>query len=82
MSKPLKDAISPAIPDQTYATISPKRPSLLVPDHCYEVTDDLWDDSVFCDQTVTLRGLLFTNAIPKIDFNAVDIKVNLLSDPL
>ena len=57
----------------------------MIPDHCYKSADivsgDLWDDSVLCDSTVVLRGILFTNAIPKIDFNAIDIRVNLLTEP-
>ena len=28
-----------------------------------------------------MRGILFTNALPKIDFNAIDIRVNLLAEP-
>ena len=28
-----------------------------------------------------MRGILFTNAIPKIDFNAIDMKAKLLADP-
>lgn len=31
---------------------------------------------------MTLRGLLFTNAIPEQDFNGIDIRVFLLSSPL
>ena len=73
--------ISPAIPDQTKAVLTPNRPSLILDNHCYSVGGDTWDDSIFCDETITLRGLLFTNAIPKIDFNAIDIKAYLLSDP-
>lgn len=81
MSNPLRAAISPAIPVQSSATISPKRPSLMVPNHCYSVSsNDLWDNSVYCDSTITLRGILFTNAIPFIDFNAIDIRVNLMTD--
>ena len=81
MTKPLKDMISPAIPDQSKAVLTPNRPSLILDNHCYSVGNDTWDNSIFCDETITLRGLLFTNAIPKIDFNAIDIKVYLLSDP-
>lgn len=37
---------------------------------------------MWCNEDVTLRGLLFTNGIPVSDFNGVDIKVFLLNDPL
>lgn len=55
----------------------------MITDHCYEEpgVDLLWDNSTFCDETIVLRGILFTNAIPKIDFNAIDIKAILLDDP-
>lgn len=77
----MRAAISPAIPAQTNAVISPYRPSLMVPGHCYTTpTGDLWDNSVYCDSTITLRGILFTNGIPKIDFNAIDIRVNLMAN--
>lgn len=78
----MRAAISPAISSQTSATISPNRPSLRVPGHCYTISGtDKWDNSVYCDSTITLRGILFTNAIPFIDFNAIDIKVNLMASP-
>ena len=81
MSNPYRSVITPAIPVQSSASISPYRSSLMVPGHCYHVTtNDLWDNSVYCDSTVTLRGILFTNAIPFIDFNAINIKVNLMTD--
>lgn len=80
MSNPLRAAITPAIPVQSSASISPYRSSLMVPNHCYSVPNDIWDNSVYCDSTITLRGILFTNGIPQIDFNAIDIKVNLMTD--
>jgi hypothetical protein len=79
MSLPFKLAITPAIPSQSKAVISPYRPSLMVPNHCYHITNDLWDESVYCDQTVTMRGILFTNANPSINFNAIDMKANLMA---
>jgi hypothetical protein len=53
----------------------------MLPGHCYKspAINDLWDNSVYCDQTVTMRGILFTNGIPQIDFNAIDIKANLMA---
>ena len=52
----------------------------MLPNHCYTLsTNDLWDNSVYCDSTVTMRGILFTNGIPQIDFNAIDIRTKLLS---
>lgn len=82
MSEPLRAAISPSISVQSKATISPYRPSLMVPNHCYKLSsNDKWDNSVYCDSTITLRSIMFTNAIPFIDFNAIDIKSNLLASP-
>lgn len=82
LTEPIRSDLG--IASQSSATISPYRPSLMVPNHCYataDLTTDKWDDSVYCDQTVTMRGILFTNAIPKIDFNAIDMKAKLLADP-
>jgi hypothetical protein len=59
--------------------ISPYRPSLMLPGHCYRDTNNLWDNSVYCDETITMRGILLTNGIPFIDFNAIDIKTNLMT---
>lgn len=55
----------------------------MIPGKCYNTTSgaDLWDNSVYCESSVTLRGILFTNAIPVIDFNAIDIKANLIANP-
>lgn len=82
MTQPFQSAITPAISAQSSASISPYRPSLMVPNHCYSLpsASDLWDNSVYCDQTVTMRSIMFTNGIPAIDFNAIDIKVNLMAD--
>lgn len=52
----------------------------MLPNHCYTLsTNDRWDSSIYCDSTVTMRGILFTNGIPQIDFNAIDIRTKLLS---
>jgi hypothetical protein len=53
----------------------------MLPGKCYRVTNDLWDNSVFCDQTVTMRGILLTNGIPINNFFAIDIKTNLMASP-
>jgi hypothetical protein len=53
----------------------------MIPGNCYRVTNDLWDNSVLCDQTVTMRGILITNPIPFSNFNAIDIKINLMASP-
>ena len=79
--KPLVDNISPAIPAQSSGSITPYRPSVMIQDHCYEISDNLWNHSVYCDSNIQLRSVLFTNAVPSIDFNAMAIKVYLLSDP-
>jgi len=51
----------------------------MVPSHCHHIQGLVWDDAIYCDQTITLRGLLFTNARPGIDFQAIPIKVRLLT---
>jgi hypothetical protein len=56
----------------------------MIPNHCYTLSPSLvnkWNNSIYCDSTVTLRGILFTNGIPFIDFNAVNISVYLLQNP-
>ncbi len=53
----------------------------MLPGKCYRVPNDLWDNSIFCDQTVTIRGILFTNWIPYNDIFAIDIKTNLMISP-
>ncbi len=79
--KPLVDNISPAISAQTSGSITPYRPSVMVPSHCYHITGPVWNDTTYCDSTVTLRSILFTNAMPSIDFMSIDIKSHLLIDP-
>ena len=79
--KPLVNDITPSIPAQTSGSITPYRPSVMVPNHCYEIAGSKWNHSAYCDSTVQLRSILFTNGIPKIDFNAIDMKSYLLSDP-
>lgn len=66
---------------QKGGSITPYRPSLLVPTHCHNISGALWDNAVYCDDTQTLRGILFTHAIPAIDFSAIDIRVHLLTEP-
>lgn len=55
----------------------------MIPNHCYTLnpSTDKWNTSIYCDSTITLRGILFTNGIPAIDFNAVNISVYLLQTP-
>ena len=64
LTEPLRASILPAGTPQSYATITPSRPSLMIPGHCY-AGDGLWDDSIYCDQTIVLRSILFTNAVPR-----------------
>lgn len=45
------------------------------------MNNTLWDDSIYCDSTITLRSILFTNAIPYSNFQGIHIKAYLLSDP-
>jgi hypothetical protein len=75
MTQPLKDLITPPIPDQSPVSITPFRPSLVIPDHCFEVGGATWDESIFCDNTITLRSILFTNMLRYSDFKATQIKV-------
>ena len=53
----------------------------MLPGKCYRVTNDLWDNSVFCDKTVTMRGILLTKGIPINNFFAIDIKTNIMASP-
>ncbi len=62
--------------------MTPYRKSVTVPDNCYHLNTTKWDNATYCDQTITLRNILFTNAIPEINFNAIDIKARLLVDPM
>lgn len=66
---------------QKGGSITPYRASLLVPNHCFNISGALWDNSIYCDDTQTFRGILFTNAIPTLDFSSIDIRVRLLSQP-
>jgi hypothetical protein len=79
--KPLVDTITPAITAQKSGSITPYRPSVMVPNHCYHISNSKWDNSTYCDSTVQLRSILFTNANPHIDFFSIDMKSYLLSDP-
>lgn len=78
LTAPIASSLS--LSSQTGGSITPYRPSLLVPNHCH-VLPTLWDNSIYCDDTQVLRGILFTNAIPTLDFSSIDIRVRLLSDP-
>jgi hypothetical protein len=78
---PVVPTIKPTIPAQSKGSITPYRASLLIPNHCYNISGASWDDSIYCDETISLRGLLFTNANPSIDFASIDIKAKRLSDP-
>jgi hypothetical protein len=78
LTRPITTTLS--LPKQAGA-VSPFRPSLLVPGHCHSILGATWNDSVYCDSTVTLRGILFTNAIPELNFKSIDIRVKLLTDP-
>jgi hypothetical protein len=65
---PLVNQFLPSIGSQSYGTVTPYIPSLMVPNHCHNITGPIWDSSIYCDQTINLRSILFTNAIPFIDF--------------
>lgn len=52
----------------------------MIPGACKEITNK-WNHSTYCDSTVSLRSILFTNAIPEINFNAINIKAHLLDKP-
>lgn len=77
LTKPIAKSLN--LTNQTGGSVSPYRPSLLVPNHCYNITS-LWDSSVYCDDSQTLRGILFTNAIPTLDFSSINIKIRLLAN--
>jgi len=66
---------------QVKGSITPYRASVTIPTHCYEINGSSWNHSTYCDSTITLRSILFTNAIPEINFNAINIKAHRLNTP-
>lgn len=42
----------------------------------------LWDNTIVCDQSVTIREVTFTNLVESIVFEKAPMKVQLLSDVL
>lgn len=47
--KPVVDAITPAIPAQSSGSITPYRPNVMIPGHCYEIAGASWNHSAYCD---------------------------------
>lgn len=39
----------------------------------------LWDNSITCDETITLRGVTITNLIPHNSFKGIGMKIQLIS---
>ena len=40
----------------------------------------IWDSSLYCDQTVTVRGAMVTNIMPSNDFKGLAMRVKQISD--
>lgn len=55
------------------STITPYFQHLNIPNRCYQVIP-LWNNSTFCDNTITIRSVLYTNADPTSDFYFQNIK--------
>jgi hypothetical protein len=81
LTKPITTALGK--PQGTSGTITPYFDHLNIPDHCYNIIN-LWDNSTYCDQTITIRSLLYTNPNPNQDFvgqTARSFRLNALTDP-
>jgi hypothetical protein len=81
LTMPIKTALS--LPSGNFGTITPYFDYLNIPNHCFNITA-LWDNSTYCDQTITIRSLLYTNADPAADFvgqTARTFRLNSLTDP-
>jgi hypothetical protein len=71
------------LPSGKFGGVTPYFDHLNIPNFCYNVVN-LWDNSSFCNENITLRSLLYTNADPYSDFVGQTIrtfKMNSLSDP-
>lgn len=54
-----------SIPDGLPASVTPQKAHHKNISGCYEpIADSKWGATTFCDSTVTLRAILFTNAMP------------------
>jgi hypothetical protein len=53
---------------------------LNIPTKCHNIVP-LWDNSSFCDNTVTIRSLLYTNVDPLNDFVGQTARTALLLTP-
>jgi hypothetical protein len=51
---------------------------LNIPTKCHNIVP-LWDNSSFCDNTITIRSLSYENAQPSSDFYSTNSKTALLS---
>lgn len=68
LTAPIAQNISTSL--NSSGTITPYFPHLDIPNHCFRISSR-WDDSTFCDSTVTVRAVLYTNAMPFADFSGV-----------
>jgi len=65
LTVPIKTALN--LPTGNFGGITPYFDHLRIPGRCFNITAR-WDNSTYCDQTITLRSVLFTNADPYDDF--------------
>jgi hypothetical protein len=77
LTKPIADLIGLTL---SSGTITPYFDHLNIPTKCYNIVP-LWDNSSFCDNTITIRSLLYTNVNPYNDFYGQTAKTALLSTP-
>lgn len=77
LTKPIATAMGKTF---TSGTVTPYFDHLNIPTKCHNIVP-LWDNSSFCDNTITVRALLFTNNIPFSSFVGQSIKTALLSTP-
>lgn len=50
-----------------------------ISNHCYHI-ESLWNDTTFCDNTITIRSLLYTNINPAADFVGMLAKTWIIND--
>lgn len=48
----------------------------MIPNHCYKITS-LWNYTIYCDETIKLRSIIFSNPISTISLKNLDIRIFL-----
>jgi len=77
LTVPIKTALS--LPNGTFGGITPYFDHLRIPGRCFNITAK-WDNSTYCDQTITLRSVLFSNADPYSDFVGQNLRTYRLTN--